>query len=419
MSRSIRRLRLALPASLIALGAAAALAVPAQAASSWSPPVQLPAGCVSSGSVPGLAVNAAGTEAAAGSQLNADNSSSVLVCTSADGQTWPAPATVGQGNNPAVALAPDGRAVTAWEGGPFTAPVIQASVRPPGGTWSAPVTVGTDARGPLIGIDRSGNAIIAWMGATGAIHTASLPAGGSWTPAQTLATTNYGSGLDMAVNSAGSAVLTWAAKGTGVVGTYADSGTILGGFAAPVKVGLPPYPGGRTSVALNDAGQAVMVWARGLGAANVAATRSAAGTWSAAVQLSANEAGKLDVAIDGAGDAVATFEQYVPGTSIIALYASKLPAGGSWGPPALLSAPGDSISNSLGGRVVADSAGTFVIAWTDGTTRTLNTLTSPPGGGFGPATTLAPNVTQINGLQIAPGHAVLTFNSVVTTEPVS
>jgi hypothetical protein len=418
MSRSIRRLRLALPASLIALGAATALAVPAQAASSWSPPVQLPAGCVSSGSVPGLAVNAAGTEAAAGSQLNADNSSSVLVCTSADGQAWPAPAAAGQGASPAVALAPDGRVVTAWEGGPFTAPVIQASVRPPGGTWSAPVTVGTDARGPLIGIDRSGNAIIAWMGATGVIHAASLPAGGSWTPAQTLATTNYGSGLAMAVNSAGSAVLTWAAKGTGVVGTYADSGTILGGFAAPVKVGLPPYPGGRTSVALNDAGQAEMVWARGLGAANVAATRSAAGTWSAAVVLSANEAGNLNVAIDGAGDAIATFEQYVPNTSIVALYASKLLAGGSWGPPALLSAPGDSVSNFFGGRVVADSAGTFVLAWTDGTTRTLNMLTSPPGGGFGPAASF-PNVGQINQLVIAPGHAVLTFNSVVTTEPVS
>ena len=82
MSRSIRRLRLALPV-LIAVGTATALAVPAQAASSWSPPVQLPAGCVSSGSQPGLAVNAAGTEAAAGFQFNADNSSSVLVCTSA------------------------------------------------------------------------------------------------------------------------------------------------------------------------------------------------------------------------------------------------------------------------------------------------------------------------------------------------
>ena len=150
----------------------------------------------------------------------------------------------------------------------------------------------------------------------------------------------------------------------------------------------------------------------------MAATRSAAGTWSAAVQLSANEAGNLNVAIDGAGDAVATFEQYVPNTSIIALYASKLPAGGSWGPPALLSAPGDSVSNFFGGRVVADSAGTFVIAWTDGTTRTLNVLTSPPGGGFGPATSF-PSVGQINQLVIAPGHAALTFNSVVTTEPVN
>ena len=416
MSRSIRRFRLALPVLLIALGTATALAVPAQAASSWSPPVQLPAGCVSSGSVPGLAVNAAGVEAAAGSQQNADNSSSVLVCTSADGQTWPAPATVGQGGSPAVALAPDGRAVTAWLGGPFTAPVIQASVRPPGGTWSAPVTVGSDASGPLIGIDRSGNAIIAWA-AAGTIHTASLPAGGSWTPAQTLAS-NYGSGLAMAANSAGSAVLTWATKAPGP-GTYADSGTILGGFAAPVKVGLPPYPGGRTSVALNDTGQAAMVWAQGLGAVNVAATRSAAGTWSAPVQLSSNEGGNLSVAIDGAGDAVATFEQDVPNTSIIALYASKLPAGGSWGPPALLSAPGDSVSSSWGGRVVADSAGTFVLAWADMTTRTVNVLTSPPGGGFGPAVALAPNVDHINNLQIAPGHAVLTFNSVVTSEPVS
>ena len=64
---------------------------------------------------------------------------------------------------------------------------------------------------------------------------------------------------------------------------------------------------------------------QGLGALNVAATRSAAGTWSAPVQLSANEGGNLSVAIDGAGDAVATFEQDVPNTSIIALYASKLP----------------------------------------------------------------------------------------------
>jgi hypothetical protein len=84
------------------------------------------------------------------------------------------------------------------------------------------------------------------------------------------------------------------------------------------------------------------------------------------------------------------------------IHAASLPAGGSWTPAHTLATNyRDSVSNFFGGRVVADSAGTFVIAWTDGTTRTLNVLTSPPGGGFGPAATLAPNVSQINNLQIA------------------
>jgi hypothetical protein len=86
------------------------------------------------------------------------------------------------------------------------------------------------------------------------------------------------------------------------------------------------------------------------------------------------------------------------GSNITPLFASKLPAGGSWGAPTLLSAPGDSVTDSGGGRVVADPAGTFVVAWADATTRTLTTLTSPPGGGFGPPATFAPNVGQIGQL---------------------
>jgi hypothetical protein len=84
-------------------------------------------------------------------------------------------------------------------------------------------------------------------------------------------------------------------------------------------------------------------------------------------------------------------------------YTSKRPAGGTWGPPALLSVPGD---DAAGSRAVGDSAGTFVVAWEDRTTSTLNVLTSPPGGGFGPATTF-PGV--LGDLKIAPGHAVLTL----------
>ena len=55
MSRFISRGAFLLPALLIALGTSTAVALPAQAAGSWSPPVQLPGSCGGS-----VAVNAAG-----------------------------------------------------------------------------------------------------------------------------------------------------------------------------------------------------------------------------------------------------------------------------------------------------------------------------------------------------------------------
>jgi hypothetical protein len=371
MSRFIPREALALPALLITLATGTAVAPPAQAAGSWSPPVLLPGLCGNS-----IAVNAAGALAAAGSS-NANMS--VQVCTSPDGQTWSAPVTLAPGVSPAVVVAPDGRAVAVWDGGPAPFATLQASVRPPGGQWSTAVTLATDYGQPMIGIDGSGNAIAAWVAANGAIDTASLPAGGTWTKVRTLAA--RGQALNLAVNSTGAAIVTWGTRSA----TLADSGTVLGGFATPVTVGPPPpYPIGYTHVALNDSGQAALAWATF--AANMAATRSADGTWSASTKLSASPAGPVDVAIDGAGDAVAVFEQLqTTGSSSTAVaYTSKRPAGGTWAPPALLSVPGD---DATGSRAVADAAGTFVVAWQDRTTETLNVLTSPPGGGFGPAAT--------------------------------
>jgi hypothetical protein len=403
MSRFIPRGAFALPALLIAVGTSTAVALPAQAAGSWSPPVQLPAWCGGS-----VAVNAADAQAAAGFHQNADGSLSVQVCTSVDGQTWSAPVTLAQGVSPAVAIAPDGRAVTVWEGGPGTAATVQASVRPPGGQWSTAVTLTTDFGHPVIGIDGSGNAIAAWAAASGAIDTASLPAGGTWTRVKTLAP--RGQAVGLAVNPAGAAIITWATRGA----TLADSGTVLGGFTTPVTVGPPPpYPIGHTHVALNDVGQAALAWATGT--ANMAATRSAGGTWSTPTQLSAAPDGPVDVAIDGAGDAIAVFEQlHVAGTSYTAaVYASTRPAGGSWGPPALLSVPGDA---TAGSRAVADIAGTFVVAWEDQTTQALNALTSPPSGAFAPAATF-PGVAALGDLKIVPGHAVLTFAPVSSSEP--
>lgn len=122
------------------------------------------------------------------------------VSSSANGQSWPAPVAVGQGGGSAVtSLAPNGESVAAWIGGTSSAPVISASARPPGGSWSAPVTVGGSATSaPLIGTDASGDAVIAPKGSTGTTAT--------WTPA--LLTGDFlGEGIQSAADTAGTFVL--------------------------------------------------------------------------------------------------------------------------------------------------------------------------------------------------------------------
>src|ERR1700735_3068336 len=163
MHRCLRRgAGVTLPAFLIALGTGAALSLPAQAASTWSAPAPVPAGQ--------FAETAAGAQAVTWSSYSETTFlTSVEVSTSTNGLTWSAPVTLATGEDagpaPSVAVAPNGRVVVVWGGGPVTAPVVQSSVLPPGGTWSAPVNVSTGLFGaPVIGMDGSGNAILTWLG---------------------------------------------------------------------------------------------------------------------------------------------------------------------------------------------------------------------------------------------------------------
>jgi hypothetical protein len=433
MSRFIRRSAMALPALLIAPVTAAALALPAQAASTWSAALPLPFSVGSQG----FAENASGMQVAA-STTGAQGESSVVVSFSATGLTWSAPRTVDPGENPAVAIAPNGRAVVAWEGGPVTAPVIQASVLPPGGTWSAPVNVSTDTfGGPVIGMDGSGNAIVAWTGSAKQIRTASLPAGGNWTAVDTLDPAVDGFALGLGVNSAGSAIITWVEPARTIM---AASGTILGGFGAPVtlaadvtrtspasgpaaQVTLDAYESpalgsvpqvnsaylhGHTDVVLSNSGKASLASAVTTTVHNVT-TRSAAGTWSTPLGLPlpgpSSAEPDYQTAIDGAGDVITVYQQ---GSSVDLI---RLPAGSStWSTPVVLAA-----SASLG-MVAGDSAGTFVAAVD--TSSGLSVFTSPPGGSFGAATTLSATASP-TALVIDPGHAVLIASGAVFTEPVS
>ena len=130
-------------AGLVAFGVSPAL--PALAGS-WSAPVQLPGSCGSA-----VAVNHAGAMVAGGTFTAADGTTHVQVCTSPDGKTWqatdlgPGGTEPHGGQHPAVALSPDGHAVAVW-GSAVGCPaacgyIVQAAVRPQGGSWGAPVTL--------------------------------------------------------------------------------------------------------------------------------------------------------------------------------------------------------------------------------------------------------------------------------------
>jgi hypothetical protein len=391
----------------------AVLGLPAQAAGNWSAPVGLPGNCGGSSiRLPSIAVNASGAQVAGASYQDPDNNIRTAVCTSPDGQTWSGPTVLGWGVAPSVAVGPDGRAIVAWEGGSALAPVVEAAVQPSGGVWSSPVVVGTDAGNPVVRMDGHGNAVVAWAASSGAVYTASLPAGGKWTAPFTLAGTRMagfrgGYNPDVALNSSGSAIIVWNEYDAAI---EASSGTVLGGFAAPVAVDGAYTKGLQPKVALNDSGYASLAWSSGQD--NRVATRTPAGTWSAVTTLATSSGGQAGTAIDAAGDALVVFEASPTSTST-PLYASWRPAGGTWALPVLLA----STSYPTVNRVGADGAGTFVVAYNDTTMTTADAFTVSALGAFGQPTAVGPS--SVMTLAVASGHATIICGSQATDEAIS
>ena len=198
--------------------------------------------------------------------------------------------------------------------------------------------------------------------------------------------------LSLAVSPDGSAVVAFAGGGDGI---WAASGSIKGGFFAPVHVAAGDYnKDSAPKAALDDAGQASLAWSQTT--RTEAATRSPGGTWSAPVVLASQASSSVATAIDGAGNAIAVF-----GSS----YAWHL-AGGSWGPATPLPA------GSSGGLAVADPAGTFVYADSGGNAFTFAAGAASFGAGSG-------SRGSLGDLKIVPGQAVMLAADAVSAETVN
>lgn len=113
--------------------------------------------------------------------------------------------------------------------------------------------------GLQVGTDASGNAVAAWLERVGTVcqaKWAGRPFAGIWGPPQPLAPPEIcsGTGLSLAVNASGAAVVAWV-QGSTVVAAVRPAG---GSFSAPMTMGsgLSDTP----AVAINSAGTVAVAW---------------------------------------------------------------------------------------------------------------------------------------------------------------
>jgi hypothetical protein len=321
------------------------------------------------------------------------------------GGAWGAPVVLsnlgpygsGSGN---VAVAQNGDVLAVWSyrtSNTYTPNTTQAAFFT-GGHWGSTITISSNVYGnvysfgvPSIGFDGASRATLVFEEITNpspmtcALKAITGTAASGFGPAQTISSSSTCFGWSrIAVNQFGEAEIMEGVPGILSGAVVAIGRETNGIWGAPVTIGASGvYRQRQPQVGLGNNGTAVSVW---LINGNVRYAVKSNGVWSAAAPLpgvSGTAGGLADVAVDGNGNAVATFEQVAiaPGT-----YATYRPAGGSWQTKVPL-------SSSV--QIVATPAGSFVAGGTTVSTRLAGSSTW--------STTTFSNPAIVNA---APGQAI-------------
>jgi hypothetical protein len=364
----MRGFRNSLPVILAVVSLACAGPATAQ---TWSSPVS-----VANGNGQAVATNGSGTSAVIFTPLAGGVQASVNT-----GSVWSAPATLTSASAAAnIAVAPNGDVLAVWSfrtTNTYTPVEAQAAFFH-SGHWGSVLTLSTNVYGnvsslglPSIAFDGSSQATVIWEQITNpspiscALEAETGNASSGLGSAKTISSAGTCFGWNkLAVNSTGQAVAVEGVPGIlsgSVVAIGRDS---TGTWGSPVTIGVAGvYRQRQPNVGLGNEGTAVVVWLINGG---VRYSVRSGGTWSAAAALpgvAGTAGGASGVAVDGSGNAVATFQQVSisPGT-----YATYRPVGGSWQTKVQLNS---------GTQIVATPAGTFVAGGTTVSTRLAGTST--------------------------------------------
>jgi RTX calcium-binding nonapeptide repeat (4 copies) len=178
---------------------------------------------------------------------------------------------IGNTSAPVVAVDDEGAALAAWRWSDGAFLVVQAAARSRAGVWSPPQILsgpGRSASQPLIAMDASGNALVAWLrynGSWTAAQVAYRTPAGSWESTHNLSERGGNARrLDLAMNSRGDAVVTWTQTPLTASADLWSSFRVAGSSRwARVQVTENWY-GLEARVALDEQGNATAVWSGSL-----------------------------------------------------------------------------------------------------------------------------------------------------------
>jgi hypothetical protein len=337
--------------------------------------------------------------------------------------------------SPDLALNPGGAAVVVWDheqGADCpTQPaslscthIVEAAARPAGAAaWQAPIEVARPGIGalPHAAIDPAGDIAIVWVhdiGQDRVLQATIRPAGAlTWPNANDLS----GSPLqikshEVALDAHGNAAAVWAQRDSTTFYVVGDLRPAAGGvWLAPVALSSLSADATSGPVLASVPGGDLLVGWIDSGALRVAHGNASTGIWDVALTPAGGGVGTdtdVDVALNGAGDAVAawSWRRAAGGANIV--QAAFRPAGGNWTAVTDLGTSGAGRSR-VQARV--NDAGSVAVVWRDGTSLKAAGRSRSTGAWSSPAT-VATNVAPAGArLALNPtGNAVAVWPNAAT-----
>jgi hypothetical protein len=272
---------------------------------------------------------------------------------------------------PALAVDPNGNAVSVWQQAGETNRGIWANRYTAGSGWGTAVRVDVeegDRSGPQVAIDASGNAIAVWNQSDGArenIWANRSSPDGSWGVAQLIETENLGhaSSPRVAMDPDGNATAVWHQSDGERASIWANRYTPSSGWGVADTIEKNDEGEARLPyVAMDPDGNAMVVWHQSDGTRfNIWASRYD-GTWGTPQLIDSDDTGDADTAevgLDADGRATAVWKQF-DGISV-GIWADRYVPGSGWGIAVRIEE--NDFGDALRPRLAVSANGDAVAVW--------------------------------------------------------